>query len=174
MDIEKKKLIIDACFWINIIFIGLEKELLKYFKLYFVSKVDKEILYNENLIYVSRDYDIYLKLKEKKIISIQTPKILPPRLSCLEKGSGEINSIALSIEKNIFFATDDNGPIEFCKSNNVKYINSIYFILFLFNKKEITPITANKCIALLRNRIKEKYIIEGKKYLKEKGDGYEI
>lgn len=168
MTVKKKKLIVDACFWINIVFIGLEKELLKYFKLYFVSKIDKEILKEDFLIYTSRDYEIYLELKKRKIITIQNPKKIPLKLSSLQKDSGELYSISLSIEKDVFFATDDNAPIEFCKRNKVNYLTTVYFILYLFNKKEFNKSTARKYIKLLKNRIKEKYILQGEEYLKEK------
>jgi hypothetical protein len=164
----KKEIIIDACFWINIVFLGLDKELINYFDIYCVLKVEKEILDdNKYKIFNSKDMDTFLDLKEKRIIKIKNPKNISKKLlNSLEQNSGELDSTALSIEEEWVFATDDNGAIDYCIKNKIKYINSVYFIIYLKNKKIITKNQAKEYLNLLKNRIKQKYIEIGEKYLK--------
>ncbi|MEI8364151.1 MAG: hypothetical protein WCF78_01700 [archaeon] len=167
---SKPKIVIDASFWINIVYLGLEKYLIKYFEVYFVSKVEEEILDESDYkIYDSEDMEIYSRLKDRGLITIKDPQnFLTKLFDNLQANSGELYSVALAIDENMIIATDDKGPIEYCIQNNVKFINSVHFCLYLYNKKEINFEETQKYFNLLTNKIKQKYIDEGRYYLKNK------
>lgn len=162
---SKPKLIIDSCFWINVVYLNLEKYLLEFFELYFVSKVEDEIVNKQNIIlYEANDIKLFNKLKENKLINIVNPKnISKVLLDNLQSSSGELYSIAYSIENNILLATDNNGLIVFCRNNKLKYITTIDFLIFLKSKIKLD---INHYFNLMSGRIKQKYIEEGKKYIK--------
>jgi predicted nucleic acid-binding protein len=170
---EKNKLpilVVDSCFWINIVYLELEEYLLKYFNLFFVFKVTEEILnINGNKLYDSKDMDILKKLIDNKKVILKNPKEIPEKINnCIENDSGELYSVALALEKKGIVATDDGAVINYCIENNIFIMTSVRFSLFLYAKKEINK---NKTIILLKKmnrRIKHKYIEEGINYLKNK------
>jgi len=166
----KPKLVIDASFWINITYIGIEKYLVKYFSLYVVPVVENEILSeNDHKLYNTRDMEIYLKLKDLSVIIIKNAKFISKKLlDNLQVNSGELYSVALAIEENMIVATDDNGVIQFNIKNKVANITSIKFILYLYCKKDVSEKQAIDYINQLVNRIKFKYIEDGINYLKNK------
>ncbi len=165
---NKPKIVIDASFWINVVYLDIESYLLKYFDIYFVQKVESEILNeSEHKIYNTRDMDVYSKLKDIRLIKIREPKNIPKKLlDNLQYDSGELYCIALGIEDNMIVATDDKGPISFCKINNIPFMTSIDYILYLYNTKELTK---KRCLILfnmLNKNISKKFIEIGKKYFK--------
>ncbi len=165
--IKKQKLVIDTCFWINIVNLKLHLFLIEYFEIYVTFKVEKEILNeNQSKIYDTYDMEVYKELK--KIIKIKEPKENNLKnIENLQKDSGELYSIFLTIEEKGIIGTDDNEVIEYCNKNNVKYINSVYFVIFLYKQKKITLNHTNNYLDLLTNKIKQKYIDVGKEYLKK-------
>jgi len=157
---NKPKLVIDASFWINVVFLGLEYNLINYFEIYFVSKVEKEIL-NENILrlYESLDVVTYLKFKKNNFIRLKNPISVSKKLiDNLQNNSGELFSLALSIELDSIFATDDKGSIIFCNKNNLKFISIVDYILLLFYFKELNKLEVNNFFKLLSGRIKQEYI----------------
>jgi hypothetical protein len=167
--IKKQKLVIDTCFWINIVNLKLHLFLLEYFEIYFTLKVEKEILNEtEAKIYNTYDMEVYKELKFKKIIKLKEPTIKKiGHYENLQKDSGELYSVLLTIEERGIIGTDDNGAIDYCDKNNVDYINSVYFVIFLYKQKKITLNDANNYLNFLTNKIKQKYIDVGKEYLKK-------
>lgn len=167
---SKKLIVIDTCFWINIVHLDLQDFFLKYFKIIVVKKVEEEILdKTTKRIYITKDMKIYLTLKDNGLVILKDPKNISKSLiNNSDLLSGELYSIALALENKILFASDDFWAIDFCNHNNIVCLNSVYFILFLYNKKEISKNLALKKLNLLKNRIKLEFILEGKSYLNNK------
>jgi len=166
----KPKLVVDTSFWINIVSLGLEKYLIDVFELYIVSKVEKEILdESEYKLYDSEDMEIFNIYKSKGIIRVKNPINISKKLiDNLQIDSGELYSIALVMESNLIIATDDGGAIEFWESNNINLMNSVKFILYLFDKKKINLDFAKSYLTRLVGKIKLKYIKFGVNYLNTK------
>lgn len=165
----KQKLVVDTCFWINIVDLKLHLFLIEYFEIYFTPKVEKELLNEtETKIYDTYDMEVYKELKLKKIIKIKEPIIKEIKhFENLQKDSGELHSFFLTIEEKGIIATDDNGAIDYCVKNKIDYINSVFFVIFLYKQRKITLDNANNYLNLLTNKIKQKYIDIGKEYLKK-------
>lgn len=161
----KPKIVVDASFWINIVYLSLEKYLTKYFDICVVSKVEEEILNNsEHKIYDSEDMEIFLELKKNKQITIKNPINIPKRLlDNLQNHSGELYTIALGIEDKINIFIDDANSYNFCLKEGIDPINSIDFIYFLYLKKEINSKKSVNYINKLQGRIKASYIEKAKK-----------
>ncbi len=156
----KPKIVVDTSFWINIVSLGLDRYLIKYFDVYFVSKVEKEILDdNEFKMYDSIDMEQYSKSKDMKSIIIKDPRNISKKLiDNLQHNSGELYSTALAIEEEMILATDDKGAIEFCSRINIPILTTIDYILFLYDLNEQTLNDVNKYLYLLKGKIKSKYI----------------
>ncbi len=164
----KLKIVIDASFWINIVYLELDKYLVKYFDIYMVSKVEEEILNNsEHKVYDSEDMEIFLELKNNKQIFIKNPINIPKKLlDNLQSNSGELYTIALGIENKISICIDDGNPYNFCFREGLSPVNSIDFIYFLYLKKEINSKQSINYINKLQRRIKLSYIEKAKKLFK--------
>lgn len=159
------KIVIDSSFWINITFLRLEEYLIKYFKIYFVSKVESEIL-NENKfkIYDSLDMEIYRSFKERNLFFVKDPQNVPKRLlDSLESNSGELYTVSLALEENATVFIDDGRPYNFCLKEKLFPVNSIDFVYFLYLKKDLNKSDSILIIDRLKGRIKSEYIEKSKK-----------
>ena len=165
---SKTKLVVDSCFWINVVYLNLEKYLLEFFELYFVSKVEDEILNKQNIIlYETNDMKLFNQLKQKKLINIVDAKNIPKvLLDNLQSGSGELYSVAYSIENNILLATDNNGPIAFCKIKKIPIMTSVDFIIYLYKSKKLNKKQCFELFDKLNKNIKNEIIKIGMNYFK--------
>lgn len=165
----KSKVVVDASFWINVVFLELDGFLLDYFDLIFVSKVKSEIceFKKYDYFYLSKDIKIFEQLLSDDIIKIQNPKSIPKKyISELEKDSGELYTLSLAKEKKYGVLIDDGNPYDFCKNENIIRMNTIDFIIFLYIKNELTRNKAIDYIRKLNYKIKDRYIEKAIVYLK--------
>ncbi len=164
---QSQKIVVDASFWINVVYLGLEEYLEKYFNIFFVSKVEAEILNNSShKLYDSIDMDKYSSWKQKGIITVKDPQKIPKKLlDNLESNSGELFTIALAIEEEQAIFIDDGKPYNFCVKEKLFVVNCVDFIYFLYLKKEINSKEYIFLINKLSGRIKKEYIEKAKKLI---------
>lgn len=164
---KNQRIVIDASFWINIVYLEIEDYLKKYFEIYFVSKVEAEVLNNSNYkLYDSIDMEKYKDWKQNKIIIIKDPINIPKKLlDNLESNSGELYTIALAIEEKMVVCIDDGKPHNFCFNEGLFPVNSIDFIYFLYLKKEINSREYILLINKLAGRIKLEHIEKAKRLI---------
>ncbi len=95
---------------------------------------------------------IQKRVDEKKILKepIKGKKVLQQIKSDFNLGSGEAETIALCLEKNIDIIIDDKKGINTCKLFRLKFITAPNIILSLYNKKIITKADAQNNITKLR------------------------
>jgi len=164
----KKPVVIDASFWINIVYLELYSYVSIYFELIFVSKVKSEICVprKHDYFYLSEDIKIFNDLLANGNSKIENPKkILKKYYSELEKDSGELYTIALAKEKNYGVLIDDGNPYDFCKMQQISRMNTIDFIIFLYIKRNLTKTQSIEYIQKLNLKVKEKYIKQAIAYL---------
>lgn len=157
---NKVNAVIDSSFWINLSKVNLTKFLLDYFTLYSTTRVKEEIFdFYKKKGYFSKDSYLFKLYLEADFIILKDPKEITLKIKQeLSKDSGELYSVALLKEIGGVFLTDDKGPFNFCKNNNLFAITSVYFIVRLYKDNIISKEKATSLIMQLKGKISNTHI----------------
>lgn len=124
----------DASFWINVCVGSIEAYVVDYFNLFTSAEVASEIRYPLDILSIqSKSALIFNQWVNKKIIRVQNPK---QPVSWFQRG--ENTPIALAIENNYFLLIDDANPYHRAKQAGIKIVGTADFIVFLYDRNEIT------------------------------------
>ncbi len=130
----KQNASLDASFWINVCAGKIEEHVVDYFQLFACDAVASEIRYPFDVFEIQSNSALkFIHWVEQKIIKVQNPK---RPLSWFQ--SGENAAIALAIENDYFLLIDDANPYHRSKSVGIKIVGTADFIVFLYERSEIT------------------------------------
>ena len=138
----KRRATFDSSFWVHAVYLDLVEFLLSDFELICTRAVEKEL---------GRDNPTSLRLKEllsDKRIKSATAKSEKIKLY----GDGERAAINLALERKLLLLIDDWRPYEAAQAAGVEVVNSVAYLVGLYERKRITPERALHALARMARR----------------------
>ena len=132
----------DSSFWVHAVYLHLVDFLLSDFDLACTNAVEKEL---------GRDNPTSLRLKAllaDKSIKKATPKSAKIKLY----GDGERDAINLALERKLLLLIDDWRPYEAARAAGVEVVNSLAYLVGLYEQKRITAERVLDALARITRR----------------------
>ncbi|MBI2087549.1 MAG: hypothetical protein HYT78_02270 [Deltaproteobacteria bacterium] len=138
----KKGATFDSSFWVHAVYLDLVDFLLSDFELFCARAVEKEL---------GRDNPTSLRLKAllaERGIKQAAPKSEKIRLY----GDGERSAINLALERKLLLLIDDWRPYEAAQAAGVEVVNSLAYLVGLYQQKRVTPERALSALVRITRR----------------------
>ncbi len=132
----------DSSFWVHAVYLNLVDFLLSDFELVCTKAVEKEL---------GRDNPTSLRLKSllaERDIKQAAPKSEKIRLY----GDGERAAINLALERKLLLLIDDWRPHEAAQADGVEVVNSLAYLVGLYEQKRITAEQVLNALARITRR----------------------
>ncbi len=132
----------DSSFWVHTVYLDLVDFLLSDFELVCTKAVEKEL---------GRDNPTSLRLKSllaERDIKQAAPKSEKIRLY----GDGERAAINLALERKLLLLIDDWRPYEAAQASEVEVVNSLAYLVGLYEQKRITAERVLNALARITRR----------------------
>ena len=132
----------DSSFWVHAVYLHLVDSLLSDFELVCTKAVEKEL---------GRDNPTSLRLKvllADRSIDQAAPKSEKIKLY----GDGERAAINLALEQKLLLLIDDWRPYEAAQATGVEVVNSLAYLVGLYEQKRITAERALHALAKITHR----------------------
>lgn len=132
----------DSSFWVHAVYLDLVDFLLSDFDLVCTNAVEKEL---------GRDNPTSLRLKAllaDRSIKKATPKSARIKLY----GDGERDAINLALERKLLLLIDDWRPYEAAQAAGVEVVNSLAYLVGLYEQKRITAERVLDALARITRR----------------------
>jgi predicted nucleic acid-binding protein len=132
----------DSSFWVHTVYLDLVDFLLSDFELVCTKAVGKEL---------GRDNPTSLRLKsllDERGIKQAAPKAEKIRLY----GDGERAAINLALERKLLLLIDDWRPYEAAQAGGVEVVNSLAYLVGLYEQKRITAERVLNALARITRR----------------------
>ena len=118
----------DSSFWVHAVYLDLVEFLLSDFELICTRAVEKEL---------GRDNPTSLRLKA--LLTNKRIKQVTPRSEKIKLyGDGERAAINLALERKLLLLIDDWRPCEAAQAAGVEVVNSLAYLVGLYERKQIT------------------------------------
>jgi predicted nucleic acid-binding protein len=124
----KRRAAFDSSFWVHAVYLDLVDFLLSDFELVCTKAVEKEL---------GRENPTSLRLKA--LLADRSIKRAAPKSAKIKLyGDGERAAINLALERKLLLLIDDWRPYEAAKAAGVEVVNSLAYLVGLFEQKRIT------------------------------------
>ena len=132
----------DSSFWVHTVYLDLVDFLLSDFELVCTKAVEKEL-----------GHDNPTSLRLKALLADKTIKQAAPKSEKIKLyGDGERAAINLALERKLLLLIDDWRPYEAAHSAGVEVVNSLAYLVGLYEQKRITPERALHALARIARR----------------------
>jgi predicted nucleic acid-binding protein len=132
----------DSSFWVHAVYVGLVEFLLSDFELICTKAVENEL---------GRDNPTSRRLEA--LLTDKTIKRAAPRSEKIKLyGDGERAAINLALERRLLLFIDDWRPYEAAQAAGVEVINSVAYLVGLYEQKRITLERALQTLARMTRR----------------------
>jgi predicted nucleic acid-binding protein len=118
----------DSSFWVHAVYLEVVEFLLSDFELFCTKAVENEL---------GRDNATSRRLKE--LLTERTVRRAAPRSERIKLyGDGERSAINLALERQLLLLIDDWRPYEAAQASGVDVVNSIAYLVGLYEQRRIT------------------------------------
>lgn len=138
----KRAATFDSSFWVHAVYLDLVDFLHSDFELVCTKAVEKEL---------GRDNPTSLRLKA--LLADRSIKQAAPKSEKIKLyGDGERAAINLALERKLLLLIDDWRPYEAAQAAGVEVINSLAYLVGLYEQKRITPERVLNALARITRR----------------------
>lgn len=138
----KRGVTFDSSFWVHAVYLDLVEFLLSDFELVCTKAVEKEL---------GRDNPTSLRLKA--LLADRSIKQVSPRHEKIRLyGDGERAAINLALERKFLLLIDDWRPYEAAQAAGVEVVNSLAYLVGLYEQKRITAERVLDALAKITRR----------------------
>ena len=132
----------DSSFWVHAVYLELIEFLLADFELMCTKSVENEL---------GRDNPTSRRLK--KLLADKSIKRAAPRSEKIKLyGDGERAAINLALERKFLLLIDDWRPYEAAEASGVEVVNSLAYLIGLYERKRVTSERALNALARITRR----------------------
>ncbi len=132
----------DSSFWVHAVYLDLVDFLLSDFELVCAKAVEKEL---------GRDNPTSLRLKV--LLADRSIKQAAPKFEKIKLyGDGERDAINLALERRLLLLIDDWRPYEAAQAAGVDVVNSLAYLVRLYERKRITVERVLNALARITRR----------------------
>ena len=132
----------DSSFWVHVVYLDLVDFLLSDFDLVSTNAVEKEL---------GRDNPTSLRLKA--LLADRSVKKAAPKSAKIKLyGDGERDAINLALERELLLLIDDWRPYEAGQAAGVEVVNSLAYLVGLYQQKRITAERVLHALARITRR----------------------
>jgi predicted nucleic acid-binding protein len=132
----------DSSFWVHVVYLDLVDFLLSDFDLVCTNAVEKEL---------GRDNPTSLRLKA--LLADRSVKKAAPKSAKIKLyGDGERDAINLALERELLLLIDDWRPYEAGQAAGVEVVNSLAYLVGLYQQKRITAERVLHALARITRR----------------------